>query len=81
MTEHPEIPGVHIDSAPATPEELRAYAQQALQLSTIVHSASSRASLLSVAQEFLSRADLLDSAVVMITPGDAATPDAPKRGT
>ncbi len=81
MIDHREIPGVHIDRAPPTSAELRAYAQQALQLSMTVQSESSRASLLSVAQEFLSRADLLDSAVVMVTPGDTAAPESPKRET
>ena len=73
MTDHPEIPGVHIDRTPPTPTELRAYARQALQLSTMAQTRSSQTALLSVAEEFMGRAALLDAPVIVVAAADDPT--------
>lgn len=79
MTEHPEMPGVRIDKTPPSAEELRKYAQQALSLATIVPDAGSQAALVSMAQEMMKRAALLDAALVVVPPADTPAPPTPRR--
>jgi len=73
MTEQPEIPAELIDRTPPSADELRNYAQQALQLAAIVQNKSSQAALLSVARELAARAALLEAPVVVIAPTDRPT--------